>query len=254
MKKGKKQLVFTIAFLVATVFMISSCGNAEEEVKEKEEKVESVPDEALTAASQLEKLATEMPENVEVLLANPFVQVTKFQLAPNTTVPKLVTEGQLIYPITECQLSTSESGQQVEWKAGVPLWLKGNATFQNTTGDLMSFISIIREGEELDTCEHDLVPTAGEDIPEYVKILLDNEMAIITEVSLPSGDTTDFFQGFDQLIFTLQENNLAFTSYNGETINKNANEGEAVWLYKCDHSLSNAGDTTSSFLAIGFKK
>ncbi len=236
--------------LITLAFFLWNCGG---EAPTDEEKGEA------PSAEVAENLQEAMPEGVEAVFNNDYVQVMKVRLEPGQQQPMHQGAPRVIYSLGEYTIQWTENGADKgakSWEKGAVHWHEAGPHAAKNTGDQTAeYLVVARSETELPDCdEADLAEDVNQAAPDRAQILFENEHVRVTEVQLPTGASIPEHAGINRAIYALSDYQIDYTSDQEGAGAKTFRRGDAHWHEACKHALTNSGDTEAHFLVFAFKQ
>lgn len=89
--------------------------------------------------------------------------------------------------------------------------------------------------------------------PDVYKVLFENDRVRLLEARLRPGDTTAMHHHGANLVYSLADGEVTFTSASGAPMKATLTTGEALWFPAVDHSTHNTGSTEAHSLLFELK-
>jgi quercetin dioxygenase-like cupin family protein len=208
-----------------------------------------------------EELATEptpaaaaVPEGATVVLDEPYVSVTRFELEPGQAQSAHEGPDRVIYALNEYTLEWAEGdAEPVEksWAAGDVHWhTAGPHAARNVGDDVARYLVVARTAEPLPAVEGAAVPDVA--AGGLGTLLFENDGVKVVEVSLEPGQATPSHPGGHRVIYSLGDYTIRWTEGDAEPKDATWAAGEAHWHGPAEHSVENVGETPVRYLVITF--
>jgi len=202
-------------------------------------------------------IAAEAPDNVTVLLANPYVQVAEYRLAPGEGLPLHAGGPRLVYSLSDYKLLWTEQGQETEqgWSTGQVHWhdaVPHEALNVGTTE--ARYLVVTRLSEPLPPGAADVTEDVADTSPKLGKVVLTNDIMRLIQVTLPSGQTIPMHNGHFRVIYPLTDYTLEFEDEGGEKSIATYVKGKVLFHARGRHAVTNTGDTDARYLVFGLRK
>ena len=240
----KKSYLFIFVLSSISFLALSSCRN--------EEKSKSNGSD-----SQVEQKEKEV--SPDVLFENEYAKVSEVTLTPGDFQLAHEGESRVIYSLSDYAIDWEEQGENLETKS----WKKGEVHFheagthaaKNTGTTTAEWLVFTRKNTELPECGENTIEDndVNSVLPQYARVLLDNDDFKITEVSLPKGESIPMHSGINRIIYSLTDYQLMYESSNEEKGEKQFRSGDVHWHDACQHALENNGETEARFLVVSYK-
>jgi quercetin dioxygenase-like cupin family protein len=193
-----------------------------------------------------------------VIFENTYTQVVKVTLAPGEQQPIHDGANRVIYSLTDYVIDWQEQGQ----KLGEKTWKKGDVHFheagthaaKNTGTTTAEWLVFAKKEAELPDCEDN---TLAKDVTTVAatmtRVLIDKDAFKITSVKLPAGESIPMHSGFNRIIYSLSDYQVAYESNKEGKSEKQFKTGDVHWHEACQHALENTGTTDAEFLLVAYK-
>lgn len=205
----------------------------------------------------IEDIAAEAPENVTVLLANPYVRVAEFRLAPGEGLPLHVGGPRLVYSLSTYSFLWKESGKETElqWSPGEVHWHEAMPHEVLNVGTTEAhYLIVTRLGEPLPEGAADVEEDVADASPKYGKVVFANDIVRLVQVTLPSGESIPMHDGRPRAIYALTDYALEFEEEGGQKSLTEFKTGQAVFHGRGRHAVRNTGNTDARYLVFGLRK
>lgn len=229
--------------LVALAFLLTSCGNQEEQVAQDTDEDTAVP----------------MEVSPEVIFENDYAQIVKVTLEPGASLAAHEGEQRVIYSLSDYSIDWVEQGKD----EGTKSWKTGDAHFHQAgqhsaknNGDATAeWLAFVKKDAELPDCsenteEQDVNSVAPD---EVAKMSFDNEVFRITEVTLPPGASIPMHSGVNRVIYSLSDYQIIYETEDEGKEEKSFKKGDVHWHDACLHALENTGETEAKYLVVSYK-
>ena len=226
------------------MLILSSCGN--------EKKGDSN-----NAVSQVEQKGSEVVP--AVIFENDFASVSKISLEPGDFQPSHDGGKRVIYSLTDYSIDWEEKGE----KLGTKTWKKGDAHFheagkhaaKNVGASKAEWIVFQTKNAQLPACdentlENDVISV----VPDFAKMIFENDDFRITEVNLPKGENIPKHAGVNRIIYSLSDYQIVYESDSEGQGEHQFKSGDIHWHDACQHALQNIGETDAKFLVVSYKQ
>lgn len=87
-------------------------------------------------------------------------------------------------------------------------------------------------------------------VSKAASVILENEYARVTRVSLPPGASLPTHSGERRVIYSLSDYDVAWTGEGEPSVQRSWSAGEVHFHDAGDHSLTNTGETNAAFLVL----
>jgi quercetin dioxygenase-like cupin family protein len=229
--------------LVALAFLLTSCGNQEEQAAQDTDEDTAVP----------------MEVSPEVIFENDYARVVKVTLEPGASLAAHEGEQRVIYSLSDYSIDWVEQGKDEgtkSWKTGdVHFHQAGQHSAKNNGNATAEWLAFVKKDAELPDCSEN---TEEQDVnsvaPDGVaKLSFDNEVFRITEVTLPPGASIPMHSGVNRVVYSLSDYQTLYEAGDEGKEEKSFKKGDVHWHDACLHALENIGETEAKYLVVSYK-
>ena len=202
-------------------------------------------------------IAAAAPDNVTVLLANPYVRVAEYRLAPGEGLPLHVGGPRLVYSLSEYKLLWTEGGKETEqeWSTGQVHWHEALPHEARNIGTTEArYLVVTRLSEPLPVDSSEVVEDVADAAPRQGKLLFNNETMRLLQVTLPAGEEIPMHNGRPRVIYALTDYTLKYQEDGEEPETADFRPGSVHFHGSGKHAITNVGETDARFLVFGLKK
>ncbi|WP_100629912.1 hypothetical protein [Algoriphagus formosus] len=238
-----KKSIYHQLGVLALALSVAACGNQNTSTNE----------------NVTEEVKETMELGHELVFENDFAKVMKVSLAPGTSQPSHEGENRIIYSLNDYTIEWEEQGEnkgEQSWKKGdVHFHEAGDHAAKNNGTTAAEWLVFTKKNTELPSCEGNSVNNDVNTVSsDYTKVLIDNDIFKVTEVSLPSGASIPMHAGINRMIYSVSDFQIAYESDKEGKSEKQFAAGDIHWHEACQHALENIGETEAKFIVVAYKR
>jgi quercetin dioxygenase-like cupin family protein len=142
------------------------------------------------------------------------------------------------------------------WQKGdVHYHVSGKHAATNNGNSSAEWLAFVVKNTELPACpdhspEKDLHAVA----PDFINQRYANERFMVTEVTLPEGETIPMHSGINRIIYSLSDYQILYESDKAGKEENSFKTGDIHWHEACQHALENTGQSEAHFLVVAFSE